>query len=82
MRIVPGCLVAAGLMIGSAYAQTYTALGAGSLSCGTWTANRLSAASDPARQDEQWIVRFLSGVGWVGNGRDPPNGVDAEAVWA
>jgi hypothetical protein len=32
---------------------------------------------------QQWILGFLSGVGYRGEGVvDPLNGVDAQAVWA
>jgi hypothetical protein len=49
------------------------------VSCGTWTADRRQR-SGGALQDEQWVLGFLSGVGY--EGYDPLNGMDAEGVWA
>jgi len=53
-------------------------IGSGTISCGTWTAWRRSGQAAHA---EQWILGFLSGIGYEGVG-DPLNGVDANAVWA
>jgi hypothetical protein len=96
MKFVAGCSVisvigillacpflTAALLISSAEAAqpgTYNLLGLGTISCGTWTAwRREGRASLP----EQWILGFLSGVGYEGGGGDNPlNGVDADAVWA
>jgi len=60
--------------------------GIGTSSCGAWTADRRYPDSAPAVTDEQWILGFLSGVGYLGSGLsrniDPLATVDAEAVWA
>jgi hypothetical protein len=87
-RPVIGTLLAcafltAALLISSAEAAqpgNYNLLGSGTISCGTWTVwRRVGRASLP----EQWILGFLSGVGYEGGGGDNPlNGVDADAVWA
>jgi len=64
------------------WSQTrYQAIGSGAkASCGTWTEmRRNSQASDY----EQWLLGFLSGVGWT-HGTfhyNPLNGLDANAVW-
>jgi hypothetical protein len=76
-------ILTAALLISSAEAAqlgNYNLLGSGTISCGTWTAlRRQGQASLP----EQWILGFLSGVGYEGGGRDNPlSGVDADAVWA
>jgi hypothetical protein len=75
----------AALLISSAEAAqpgNYNAIGSGAaISCGSWTAlRRQGQASLP----EQWILGFLSGVGYEGvaGGENPLNGVDADAVWA
>ena len=58
----------------------YTSIGQGSSSCGTWAEYRRSGG---AVRQEQWILGFLSGVGWVNlNGDDPLKGLDAPAVFA
>jgi hypothetical protein len=59
----------------------YDLIGSGTNSCGTWTAYRRERQ---ASLFEQWILGFLSGVGYQGTGVgvDPLNGVDAGAVWA
>jgi len=83
MRIVLGCLVAVGVMTGSADAQTSRAIGAGIASCRTWAANRLYPGSGLALQDGQWILGFLSGVGWLGTPRlNPLDCMNAQAVFA
>ena len=75
---------AASLGLGSAEAQTYTAAGAGNDSCGTWSADRRVPYAPPALQDTQWILGFLSGVGFMAKvaGIDPLHGVDSQAVLA
>lgn len=65
-------------------AASYMLIGQGNQSCGTWTAARRERN---ALGHEQWVVGFLSGVGYMGltGGGLPYNplrGVDADAVWA
>jgi hypothetical protein len=77
-------ILAVAALISSAEAVqpgNYNLLGTGTISCGSWTAlRRERQASLP----EQWILGFLSGVGYEGldRGDNPLNGVDADAVWA
>jgi hypothetical protein len=78
-------ILAAALLISVAEAAAQPGahiLGTGTASCGSWTAlRREGQASLP----EQWILGFLSGVGYarvVEYGQDPLNGIDANAVWA
>ena len=69
----------------SAEAAHYMAMGAGTLSCGSWTAARSYQQSLPQKLEvETWILGFLSGIGFEGTsiGDDPLQGVDAQAVWA
>jgi hypothetical protein len=55
-------------------------MGAGSDSCGTWTANR-TPSGIAASPHEQWVVGYLSGVaGW--SALDPLKGLDGDAVLA
>jgi len=79
-----GLAIAVTLLISSAEAAaqpgTYRLIGSGTLSCGSWTALRRQGQAWLA---EQWILGFLSGVGYKGAGvHDPLNGLDAKAVWA
>jgi hypothetical protein len=61
----------------------YSLIGVGLNSCGTWTSDRAGQNAYPKLADEQWVVGYLSGMGFEGGGKDNPlNGVDAEAVWA
>ena len=82
MRFLPAAALAVALMTGSETWAEYTLIGSGTDSCGTWTADR----SDTLRfyQNRQWILGFLSGVGFIGTeqGVNPLKGVDAKAVWA
>jgi hypothetical protein len=68
------------LMTGAAEAG-YLALGQGNGSCGTWTATR---QAQQAFGYEQWVLGFLSSIGWQGDraGIGPLNGMDANGVWA
>jgi hypothetical protein len=77
-------ILAAALLISAEEAAEpgkYNLLGSGTVSCGTWTALRRQGQ---ARLPEQWILGFLSGVGYEGaaGGDNPLNGVDADAVGA
>jgi hypothetical protein len=65
-----------------AHAQGYHLLGIGTLSCGSWTAARAQPKSTQAYMDTQWVLGFLSDVGYMGPGLDPLNGTDAEGVFA
>jgi hypothetical protein len=69
---------------GASGQQTYTAIGAGNSSCGAWTMER-RPPYDGAALNTQWVVGFLSGVGFMGKseGVDPLRGVvDPNAVVA
>lgn len=58
----------------------YQLIGSGTISCGTWTAQRRQGQAWPA---QQWILGFLSGVSYESSSGDNPlSGVDADAVWA
>ena len=64
-------------------AHAYTAIGAGTDACETWTADRRQPLGSGALQDEQWVSGFLSGIGYEGEEViDPLVGLDAQAVWA
>ena len=69
------------LFTGSARAA-YQVLGPGVVSCGTWTANRASGRPDNWLAEGSWVLGFLSGVGYRGEGFDPLHGLDARAVAA
>jgi hypothetical protein len=49
----------------------YQLLGPGARSCGSWLADRRNSA---ALVDEAWVLGFLSGVGYAGDG-DPLHGI-------
>jgi hypothetical protein len=86
-------LVIALLIAGTAEAGATTIDGAGSNSCGEWLADRssfrpgspLTAASGRALQSMQWVMGFLSGIGFLGqmdnSHADPLDAVDAQGVW-
>lgn len=57
----------------------YHAVGLGSASCGAWTTLRQNRQSDGA---EQWVLGFLSGVGFSISAADPLRGVDGFGVAA
>jgi hypothetical protein len=78
-RIVTTCLIlAVGLMTGSVEAQAGHMIGLGGNSCGSWTASRRGNA---AELSQQWVLGFLSGLGWEGR-NDPLANMDANGVWA
>ena len=61
----------------------YNALGVGTGSCGSWTAARRNPYGLQTLANQQWVLGFLSGIGFMGAGvSNPLNGVDAEGVWA
>ena len=84
MRNIVVCMMlVSAFSIGSARAQEYTAIGAGADSCGTWTANRSSPNGNERIAGDQWVLGFLSGIGFMGDMTiDPLNGMDAQGVWA
>jgi hypothetical protein len=86
MRFLLPVALAAVLMTGPAEAAEMAQFGGlGGSSCGTWTATRHERASGRSWGYEQWILGFLSGVGWEGGGKrdNPLKGVvDLEAVLA
>ena len=63
-----------------AYAE-YRSIGYGFASCGTWTEARRDRATPRDAALEQWVVGFLSGVGYASEAEDPLQGLDADAVW-
>lgn len=79
-RFAAFAAIAIMLMAGPADAQ-FQLIGSGLTSCGGWTAARRDRQ---AGGYEQWIVGFLSGIGYQGDieGANPLNGLDAYAVWA
>jgi hypothetical protein len=61
-------------------ARTYHQIGQGNSSCGSWTAWRRDGLSVAPGQ---WVLGFLSGVGFDSGGDDNPlQGMDADGVWA
>ena len=62
----------------------YAVMGLGLNSCDTWTSARLTPQATLAFAEGQWVLAFLSGVGFMGGdtGNNPLNGVDAQGVWA
>lgn len=66
--------------------KAYTANGGGTLSCGSWTENRHSQNRGDtmhAVQGQQWVLGFLSGIGFVAqNDDDPLKNMDVQGVWA
>jgi hypothetical protein len=79
--LLSAALAVALMMTGSAEATDFHMVGVGSSSCGSWTASR---GGQTTGIYEQWVVGFLSGVGYEGTGQgdDPLAGVDANGVWA
>jgi hypothetical protein len=78
-------LAATTITIASAEQRISSMIGAGSESCGSWTANRRggSIARLSARvQNQQWLFGFLSAFGVAGKGLDPLHGMDDEGVVA
>ena len=63
-------------------AQSFHYIGTGGASCGEWTADRRFPDSSRSQADEQWVLGFLSAVGYVDPDRDPLHGMDADGVWA
>jgi hypothetical protein len=76
-------ILAIALPAGSMAQQIYAVVGAGvATSCGTWSANRRSNSQIWYSQ-VQWVLGFLSGVGFQGinnGGYNPLHGLDGGAV--
>ncbi len=67
---------------GAGRALAYHEVGAGVDTCAAWTADRQTPAGAPALQDEQWVLGFLTGIGFAGSDQDDPlAGMDAAGVW-
>jgi hypothetical protein len=64
-------------------AAGFTRLGAGTASCGAWTAfRREGSMSARALSSEQWVLGFIDGIAEASGGAlDPLSGVEAENVW-
>jgi len=64
-------------------AASYSRLGAGTASCGAWTAFRHEGSmSARALSSEQWVLGFIDGITEESGGTlDPFNGVEAWNVW-
>ena len=81
MKIILGLLVAAAGLVGVNDARAFTMSGAGHASCGTWVADRRHPDSPVAYMDVEWMLGFLSGVGYAGPPTaDPLGGLDGNAV--
>jgi hypothetical protein len=68
----------------AAQATDYTVIGVGASSCGSWIIAHRPPVSADARLMEQWVLGFLSGIGYIvlDKGDDPLRTVDAGAVVA
>jgi hypothetical protein len=62
---------------GSAEAQTYSVVGPGVSSCGTWTADQSNATA--YQIDLSWVLGFLAGIAYASLD-NPLHGLDANAV--
>lgn len=72
--------VIASLLISNSV-QAFTYIGGGATSCATRSEERGNPSA--ALQDEQWVLGFLSGIGYVAPGDiDPLKGLHARAVWS
>jgi hypothetical protein len=86
-QIMPLCLVlvipAFLLTANCAEAAGYNRLGAGTASCGIWTAFRQEGSTSVrALSAEQWLLGFIDGITEASGGStDPLSGMDAEHVW-
>jgi hypothetical protein len=70
------------LALAQASGGQYHEIGSGTASCGAWTADRHQLANR-ALSDEEWVLGFLSGVGYIGyDSANPLNKTDADGVWA
>lgn len=68
------------MLIGAPEAAGFTTGGLGTASCGAWTSARRDRE---ARGYEQWVLGFLSGIGYAADEEeDPLQGTDSDGVWA
>jgi hypothetical protein len=65
----------------SAEAAEFQEIGLGLSSCASWTEARSDQAKLASDMYQQWVVGFLSGVGYTGIA-NPLLGMDADGVWA
>ena len=87
MRITAACLMALLITTGVARAQMAAIAGVGvGISCGDWITERHKAgwhSSWSTLEAQQWILGFLSGVGWANTPNENPlERTDAKGVWA
>jgi hypothetical protein len=77
--VIPAFLLTASC----AEAAGYNRLGAGTASCGIWTAFRQEGTTSArALSAEQWLLGFIDGITEASGGAaDPLSGMDAEHVW-
>jgi hypothetical protein len=83
MKIVlPLVAALAGIIAASQCASAYVFIGSGTASCQAWTAVHQQPRGADAAGQEQWLLGFLSGIGFMALGElDPLHGMAAEAVW-
>ena len=80
MKTLAAALIAATLVIPEE-AVGYTTLGSASASCETWTTARRTPGGPAASMHEQWVLGFLSGIGFMMLGElDPLLSMDANEV--
>ena len=79
MRTFLLAALAVALLTGSP-ATAYHWVGAGGMSCETWATDRADSRSGRWLQEIQWVLGFLSAIGYVGDGNDPLNGLDLNGV--
>jgi hypothetical protein len=80
---IAACLALALSALFSCGARAYTYSGIGAAPCRVWLDDRggkTLAAVTAARQDEQWVIGFISGAAYGGIG-DPLAGTDATGAW-
>jgi hypothetical protein len=81
--LIRSALCVVSLLLGGAAPGKYSMIGAGASSCGRWVADRSGQNLYDKVSDEQWVVGFLSGVGYESSGPDNPlNDIDADGVLA
>jgi hypothetical protein len=91
MRFFLTMMLSVVLTAGTTQAQAYNVMGRGLDSCGAWITHRrdvkvgapITANSEIADEETNWVVGFLSGVGFMGRGNvNPLDGMDAEGILA
>jgi hypothetical protein len=71
----------AGALLLSDGAAGYTILGSGTASCEAWTAARRTPHGPETTAQEQWVLGYLSGIGFMVLGElDPLRGMQADAL--